>query len=460
MLWTIVHRQCFNDPPASLGVDPRARPRIGPEQVLSSFCSNITTNFSTSEYWSAEFPGIDSDVCPQLDALPLPLFQLLDSLDQCFSPSLSNPEILPPLTHTLPDLPSSLSVPLAAILLDFSVGYIPELATTASGSANTSSGVLLHFFECILNYREGEEAEVEFSHASNVSGKVINQKIDHDDVKSCSVMKFSCPASNQISLQPDKIINHLEDLFTKRLISTGDPTLLKVEIRQTTDTLDRLVLWWQYLRVYIDIDNFNILIWFIILISLHILDRMHNLQPTYYPSEDGVLLIEPRRSVGRDEELGTIGTRSSVRHADCIGTIVRVSNDSWKSREKTNRSWLTSSEISSSNSLPQIDIPPVPSPSGSPVWIMNLGITLWKITPSKYPLLAWPTKFSTAFGACWGNRFIWMSPTVVWIVAELERWERPLRELRLVEATVCSSLVGRSLKTSRSLDFWSLWRFS
>lgn len=82
-----------------------------------------------------------------------------------------------------------------------------------------------------------EEAEAE-----SVSGKVENHMIGHDNMKSCRVMKFSCPASNQISLLPDKIIGHLDDLFTKRLISIGDPTLLKVEIRQTTHTLDQLVL--------------------------------------------------------------------------------------------------------------------------------------------------------------------------------------------------------------------------
>mmetsp|Transcript_9058 Transcript_9058/g.29940 ORF Transcript_9058/g.29940 Transcript_9058/m.29940 type:complete len:377 (-) Transcript_9058:1508-2638(-) len=37
---------------------------------------------------------------------------------------------------------------------------------------------------------------------------------------------------------------------------------------------------------------------------------------------------------------------------------------------------------SSSNSCPQIEVPPVPSPSGSPVWHMKPLMTLWKRTPS------------------------------------------------------------------------------
>jgi hypothetical protein len=103
----------------------------------------------------------------------------------------------------------------------------------------------MHFFECILSFREveeGDEARLKSSHSSNVSGKVGNQEIDHGDVKSCTIMKFSCPASQQSALQPEKIISHLDDLFTTRLISVGDPTLLKVEVRHTTHTHNRLVL--------------------------------------------------------------------------------------------------------------------------------------------------------------------------------------------------------------------------
>ena len=48
-----------------------------------------------------------------------------------------------------------------------------------------------------------------------------------------------------------------------------------------------------------------------------------------------------------------------------------------------------------------------------------------------------------------------MSPSVVCIVAELARGEGPVR-CPTVAATLCSSLVGRSLKTSLSPDLLSL----
>ena len=40
------------------------------------------------------------------------------------------------------------------------------------------------------------------------------------------------------------------------------------------------------------------------LVPLHVLDRMHRLQPRQKASKDGVLLVEPRHGVGGDEEFG------------------------------------------------------------------------------------------------------------------------------------------------------------
>lgn len=45
---------------------------------------------------------------------------------------------------------------------------------------------------------------------------------------------------------------------------------------------------------------------------------------------------------------------------------------------------------------------------------------------------------------------MWMSPTVVWIVAEFAMGEGPEGAAGVADATVCSSRLGRSLKTSRS----------
>lgn len=77
----------------------------------------------------------------------------------------------------------------------------------------------MHFFECILTFRDLEAERME------------------EDLRNCTIMKFSCPVT---ILQPNKIITHLNELFTRRLKSIRDSTLLKVEIHQTTHTLDRL----------------------------------------------------------------------------------------------------------------------------------------------------------------------------------------------------------------------------
>jgi hypothetical protein len=131
-----------------------------------------------------------------------------------------------PLTHILPHLPPSLSVPLAAVLLDYSIGYVPE-SESDLGLATTPDSFPMHFFECILTFCDGYE-------------KLGEQRIVHRDLKSCTIMKFSCPVAKDASLQPEKLVNHLDELFSKRLKSIGDPTLLSVEICHTTHILDRL----------------------------------------------------------------------------------------------------------------------------------------------------------------------------------------------------------------------------
>lgn len=53
----------------------------------------------------------------------------------------------------------------------------------------------------------------------------------------------------------------------------------------------------------IDVNYLDVLVRFIRLVRLHILDRVHRLQPRKKASKDGVLIIEPRRGVRGDEEL-------------------------------------------------------------------------------------------------------------------------------------------------------------
>ena len=71
-------------------------------------------------------------------------------------------------------------------------------------------------------------------------------------------------------------------------------------------------------------------------------------------AEDRVFIVEPRRGIGGDEELGSIRVRTCVCHAHGIQTD-RASN-----RPKTCGPRCSSH---------------LPLPSELPVWIMNSGIT-------------------------------------------------------------------------------------
>jgi hypothetical protein len=139
-----------------------------------------------------------------------------------------------------------------------------------------------------------------------------------------------------------------------------------------------------------DIHDFDVFEWFIRLVCFHVLDRMYYLKSCKCSSEDRVFVIQPGCGGGRDEELRAVRARSSICHAHRIWPVMLINgcSTSKADKDRTHRSCLRSGLNSSSNSLPQILSPPVPSPNGSPVWIINFGITRWKITPSKYPLRA------------------------------------------------------------------------
>src|SRR6266849_8745802 len=135
----------------------------------------------------------------------------------------------------------------------------------------------------------------------------------------------------------------------------------------------------------IDVYNLDIFVRLIPFIRLHILDRMHRLQPRKNAPKYRVFLVEPRRRIRSDEELGSVRVRSCVRHTHSIRPVKngRIKTQAVnRERSVSYRSCFNSSENSSSNSRSQMLVPPVPSPSGSPVWIMNLVITRWKSTPS------------------------------------------------------------------------------
>lgn len=145
----------------------------------------------------------------------------------------------------------------------------------------------------------------------------------------------------------------------------------------------------QLVYTYIYVDNFNIFKWLIQLVHLDVFNRVNNLESRKDTPKYCVFLVQPRRCCRGNEELRTVRVWTCISHADGIRAGCSVSKRLlFIYTSPTYRSCLSSSSNSSSNSLPQIDVPPVPSPSGSPVWIINFAMTRWNIIPSKYPLLA------------------------------------------------------------------------
>lgn len=68
----------------------------------------------------------------------------------------------------------------------------------------------------------------------------------------------------------------------------------------------------------IDVNDLDILIRLIRLVRLHILDPVHRFQARKDTPKDRVLLVEPRRRIRGNEELGPVRVRTCVRHAHSI----------------------------------------------------------------------------------------------------------------------------------------------
>src|SRR5258706_2500533 len=132
--------------------------------------------------------------------------------------------------------------------------------------------------------------------------------------------------------------------------------------------------------LYINIDDFDILKRLISLVNLNVLDGMDDFKPSNCPAKDGVLAVQPGSRSGSNKPLGTVAVWLAwIRHGHCVwtgrreGLVWRAKGqrELWeKGAERTYRSCFKSRWNSSSSSSPQIDSPPVPSPSGSPVWII------------------------------------------------------------------------------------------
>lgn len=107
-------------------------------------------------------------------------------------------------------------VPLAAILLDYLVAYVPY-----PSYPNTLSGVPLDFYEYILTIP---------SHDSNLN-------LNH------SIIKFSCPASLReefMQLKPENVTLKLAAIFAERL-STARAGGVTIHVKHSSETVDRVV---------------------------------------------------------------------------------------------------------------------------------------------------------------------------------------------------------------------------
>ncbi|KAF9046596.1 hypothetical protein BJ165DRAFT_1178222 [Panaeolus papilionaceus] len=123
-------------------------------------------------------------------------------------------------SFSLPEnTPATVSVPVAAILLDYPVAYVPN-----STDGGPLSNVSLNFYEAILTW----------------SSEVTPTKHNKRDITQHSVMKFSCPSSlSEVDhLSPRAITNRLQIMFQER--STANGVDGSIEIIHSTATVPQL----------------------------------------------------------------------------------------------------------------------------------------------------------------------------------------------------------------------------
>ena len=147
--------------------------------------------------------------------MPQQVFQVLVSL----LPLTQSVEL--PLSFSLPsDTTFETVVPLAAILLDYLVAFVPY-----PSYPNTLSGVPLDVYEYTLTIP---------SHDSTLN-------LNH------SVIKFSCPTNlreNFTQLKPENVTLKMAAIFADRLSTarTGGVTIyVKHDVKHSSETVDRVV---------------------------------------------------------------------------------------------------------------------------------------------------------------------------------------------------------------------------
>ena len=71
-----------------------------------------------------------------------------------------------------------------------------------------------------------------------------------------------------------------------------------------------------------DADDLDVENRLVVLVHFDLGDPLHDVNARLDAPEDCVFVVEPRRGDGGDEELRAVGARPSVRHRECVGTVV------------------------------------------------------------------------------------------------------------------------------------------
>lgn len=128
-------------------------------------------------------------------------------------------------THELAgNLTLSTLVPLAAVLLEYPVAYVPSDDPTTAFLSNE----LLDVYECVIPLAGGG-------------------RMPRGPTREQTIIKFSCPqimGREYSGLSPKQISKQIGDVFGPRLIEAtkGEERSPSMEVRHTTVTLDRVAL--------------------------------------------------------------------------------------------------------------------------------------------------------------------------------------------------------------------------
>jgi hypothetical protein len=153
------------------------------------------------------------------------LFSKLESSFRDAEEENSTP-LLPPLSILLEqNLPLGVTVSLAAVILDYSVAYVPEVGSDSTASSPFFlANVPVNTYEAILSSTERDSETA---------------------TKELSVMRFSCPKGleevHHERLSQEVIVKGLESLLRSRLEEIGVRTA-RLNVVCQSGTFDRLAL--------------------------------------------------------------------------------------------------------------------------------------------------------------------------------------------------------------------------